>query len=202
MPERAAAAALCAAALAGGALAALACRHHSWRLRTRRACWLQTTLLETIPLTRAMEVLVEQESNDDSGLTLSVPLAPNANIHGTAFAGSLHSLAVLAAWGWLQLHANRHAGSLRASTIVVRRTEVAYKAPVKAAFAATAEAPTAADLQRCVSRPAWRAVKRSDNSALTTASTPTLTRTRRQRSRCASQSRRSVDTKAASPLSS
>jgi len=38
---------------------------------------------------------------DDSGIILSAPLLPNANYKGTAFGGSLFSVAVLTGWAWV-----------------------------------------------------------------------------------------------------
>ena len=58
---------------------------------------------------------------------MTAPLQPNINIHGTGFAGSIYSLAVLTGWALcthiideLELDAE----------LVVGRAEIAYRAPV------------------------------------------------------------------------
>ena len=48
-----------------------------------------------------MQMHVEQF--DGLALTSRTPLAPNTNIHGTAFAGSLYAIEALTAWGLLYL---------------------------------------------------------------------------------------------------
>ncbi|HKT30893.1 MAG TPA: YiiD C-terminal domain-containing protein [Gammaproteobacteria bacterium] len=64
---------------------------------------LQAYLYTHIPLVRHMQLRVDNW--DASGLTLSAALAANLNHEGTAFGGSLESLAMLACWGlvWLLL---------------------------------------------------------------------------------------------------
>ncbi|HKE43757.1 MAG TPA: YiiD C-terminal domain-containing protein, partial [Steroidobacteraceae bacterium] len=52
-----------------------------------------------IPLTRHIDVRIA--GYDQDTLTLLAPLAANSNHKGTAFGGSLFSLAVLAGWGLL-----------------------------------------------------------------------------------------------------
>jgi thioesterase domain-containing protein len=63
---------------------------------------LQSTWHRDIPLAAAMAIAVE--SYDGATLTVRAPLAPNRNLHGTAFAGSLFSVCVLTGWGatWLK----------------------------------------------------------------------------------------------------
>jgi thioesterase domain-containing protein len=64
---------------------------------------LQAYLHAHIPLVHHMQVQVESWTL--AGLTLCAPLAANINHEGTAFGGSLESLAMLACWGmaWLLL---------------------------------------------------------------------------------------------------
>lgn len=73
---------------------------------------LQARLLEEIPLARHMEIRVL--CSDRRSLLLSAPLAANSNHKGTAFGGSLYSVAVLAGWGLLTLESKR-AASMRKS---------------------------------------------------------------------------------------
>ncbi len=64
---------------------------------------------------------------DEHSLNLRAPLTLNTNHHGTAFGGSLFSLAAVCGWGFVLLklrEADLH------GTIVVKSSEVAYLAPV------------------------------------------------------------------------
>ncbi len=58
---------------------------------------LQATWHREIPLAAAIGI--EVVAIADGGLTVEAPMAPNVNVHGTAFAGSLFSIAVLTGWG-------------------------------------------------------------------------------------------------------
>ncbi len=62
---------------------------------------LERTLLETIPLARAMEVSVLEY--DGNRLALNAPLRCNVNDKGCAFGGSMASLMTLAGWGLINL---------------------------------------------------------------------------------------------------
>ncbi len=44
--------------------------------------------------------IIVEAADDDEPVVLRAPLAPNANHKGTAFGGSLYSLAVLTGWAW------------------------------------------------------------------------------------------------------
>jgi thioesterase domain-containing protein len=86
---------------------------------------LQSTWLREIPLSAALGV--EIAACGAGELVVRAPLAPNRNLHGTAFAGSLYSVCVLTAWGaaWLAV---RRAG-LRAR-IVVADSKISYRKAV------------------------------------------------------------------------
>ncbi len=86
---------------------------------------IEAFLHERIPLTRALGCQVI--AADGSGVRLRAPLGPNVNVHGTAFAGSLASLSLLSGWVWVVL-ALRDGG--HEATVVVRRCEVTYLAPI------------------------------------------------------------------------
>jgi thioesterase domain-containing protein len=62
---------------------------------------LERTILETIPLARAMDVSVLDY--DGNRLALNAPLASNVNDKGCAFGGSMVSLMTLAGWGLVNL---------------------------------------------------------------------------------------------------
>ena len=61
--------------------------------------FLQTTLIDKIPLARPMGIEVLNASSDC--VCLKAPLEGNTNHQGTGFGGSIYSLAVLAGWGLL-----------------------------------------------------------------------------------------------------
>lgn len=60
-------------------------------------------------------------------IEVSAPLPPNVNIHGTGFAGSIYSVAVLTGWA-LCTHI-LEAMDIEAD-LVVARAEIKYRAPV------------------------------------------------------------------------
>jgi len=101
--------------------------------------------LAEIAVTGALHIRAAQA--DASGVSLTLPLAPNTNDKGTAFAGSLYSVAVLAGWACLDLLLA--AQGLRAS-IVAHETTARYLAPVTADVTARAGAPAGADFARVV----------------------------------------------------
>jgi thioesterase domain-containing protein len=87
---------------------------------------LQRTWHQEIPISAAMKVEVVEFANDR--LVVRAPLAPNINVHGTAFAGSLYALAALCGWGmtWLQLKSRHIDGG-----IVIADGHIHYAAPVQ-----------------------------------------------------------------------
>lgn len=87
---------------------------------------LQHRIHRFIPLSQAMGLRVTELG--DTRITVEAPLAPNLNIHGTGFAGSLYAVAILAAWG-LCTHLIDRAG-LKAD-LVVAGASIRYRAPVQ-----------------------------------------------------------------------
>ena len=86
---------------------------------------LQDRIHRHIPLAKAMQFTIDEL--EPGGIRVSAPLEPNINIHGTGFAGSIYSLAVLTGWA-LCTHILEDA-KLEAE-LVVARGEVRYRAPV------------------------------------------------------------------------
>ena len=80
---------------------------------------------DAIPLSDAMQFSIDHLDLDD--IRVSAPLSPNINIHGTGFAGSLYSIAVLTGWA-LCTHIIDESGI--DAELVVARAEIAYRAPV------------------------------------------------------------------------
>ncbi len=105
---------------------------------------LQTTILEAIPLARAMQLQVVKVDND-SGLHLFAPLQPNSNHTGSAFGGAIGSLLILAGWGWMQL-ANESVGYSR--DVVVQHTQGHSRWPCDDDLNVICPAPYDSDWQR------------------------------------------------------
>lgn len=89
-----------------------------------------------IPLTKAMQVHVE--SFDEHRLVLTAPLEANHNHLGTAFGGSLATLATLAGYSmlWLLLED-------REAHIVIRDSKIRYLSPVRGELRAACQRPAA-----------------------------------------------------------
>lgn len=104
---------------------------------------LEARLYQLIPLTQALGVrVVEYEPGH---MVLSAPLAPNHNHQGTAFGGSLYSVAVTAAWGALQFWLEEH--GIRASTLI-QSGSMDYLFPVDGNFVARCNLPGDKDMSR------------------------------------------------------
>ena len=99
-------------------------------------------LRSEIPLYDAMDASVAHADFDS--VVIAAPLAPNSNHQGTAFGGSIASLATLACWGWLWTRLQPdHAGA----ALVVARADIEYLKPVTGAFTARCDAPPPADVE-------------------------------------------------------
>lgn len=86
---------------------------------------LQRAWREGIPVAAAMGV--EVASFDGDELVVRAPLAPNINVHGTAFAGSLFSVCVLTCWGAAWLIAKQRGLE---GDIVAKSSRIEYRRPV------------------------------------------------------------------------
>jgi len=101
--------------------------------RTRLREALERELLDSIPLTRTMQLRISAWDADT--LNLSAPLAPNINDKGCAFGGSLSSTLTLAGWALIRLAADlRRTGC----DIYVQDSTIRYLAPVWGDFTAVA----------------------------------------------------------------
>ena len=105
--------------------------------------YLQNRIVAEFPLARHLGVVIE--SADDSGLILCAPLAANANHKGTAFGGSLFSVAVLAGWAWVTRFL---AGSDIAADAVIQESTMRYLAPVQGELRATLMTPCSANTDK------------------------------------------------------
>jgi thioesterase domain-containing protein len=105
--------------------------------------YLQNRILQEFALARHMGIVVE--SADDAAVVLRAPLALNANHKGTAFGGSLYSVAVLTGWAW----ATRHlAAQGVAADAVIQESNVHFLHPVLGELRARAAAPAAAQIDK------------------------------------------------------
>jgi thioesterase domain-containing protein len=87
-----------------------------------------------IPITRSLRVRVEEY--DGRRLVLTAPLGENVNHLGTAFGGSLNTLAVLSGYGllWLELRDTE-------SHIIIRDSTIHYERPVRGHLRAVCARP-------------------------------------------------------------
>lgn len=92
---------------------------------------LEQLLGRHIPLAAAMQIAVRD--HDEHTLTVTAPLGPNANHYGSAFGGSLYTVALVAGWGLASL---KLAGR---GMVVVQHAEADYRRPVREELVATAQ---------------------------------------------------------------
>jgi len=105
--------------------------------------YLQGIITSEFALARHIGIVVE--SADDAGIVLSAPLAPNANPKGTAFGGSLFSIAVLTGWSWVTRYL---AAAGLAADAVIQESTIRYLVPVEGALRATLHAPPRDDIEK------------------------------------------------------
>lgn len=91
-----------------------------------------------IPLTTAMDLQVA--ACDGAALVLRVPLAPNVNDKGTAFAGSITALGCISGWCLLTLWGEREIGACQ---VAVYDAHFAFKKPLHGDFTASVALPDA-----------------------------------------------------------
>ena len=114
--------------------------------------YLQRRIVGEFAVAKHMGIVVE--SADDSAVVLRAPLAPNANHKGTAFGGSLYSVAVLAGWAWATRYLASREVSLGDLAVAAHLSALDYFGEVPwADFPAIAEW-----YMRMKSRPAFRSL--------------------------------------------
>lgn len=100
----------------------------------QRLLRLRELLHREVPLSGHMGVAAERYDGDT--LVLTAELEPNINIHGTAFGGSMYSLAALCGWSLIRLRLEDL--SLEAE-VVVGSARIDYRKPVRSRLVATAD---------------------------------------------------------------
>lgn len=111
---------------------------------------LQELLDEQVPIARATGVRIKEYTQ--RGLVLAAPLAQNRNYKGTAFAGSLATLATLAGWALTMLRVEEMG---KQPEVVVARSTIDYLRPVRVDIEVLCILPddaTIAKLQRVLDR--------------------------------------------------
>jgi thioesterase domain-containing protein len=105
--------------------------------------YLQERIVGEFLLARHIGIVVE--SADDDAVVLRAPLAPNANYKGTAFGGSLYSLAVLTGWAWVTRYLAARGVPADA---VIQESSMRFLVPVRGELRASAAAPAAAQIDK------------------------------------------------------
>ncbi len=104
---------------------------------------LQQRITDEFALARHIGIIVEQA--DEDGIVLSAPLGPNANYKGTAFGGSLFSIAVLTGWAWV----TRHVDVLKLpADAVIQESTIHYLKPVHGGLRAASRRPAAEQVEK------------------------------------------------------
>src|ERR1700685_987157 len=105
--------------------------------------YLQSRIVGEFALARHIGVIVE--SADDACVVLRAPLALNANYKGTAFGGSLYSVAVLTGWAWATRYLEtRHLPA----DVVIQESNTQFLVPVEGELRACAAAPSEAQIAK------------------------------------------------------
>jgi thioesterase domain-containing protein len=105
--------------------------------------YLQRRIAADFPLARHLGI--EVDSADDGRLVLTAPLAANANDKGTAFGGSLFSVAVLTGWAWVARHLA--VKELNADAVIQEST-MRYLLPVQGLLHASLVTPAAPQVEK------------------------------------------------------
>lgn len=108
---------------------------------------IQETMHREIPLSSFMKVSVVEASS--LGVTLRAPLAPNGNHQGTAFGGSVHTIAVLSCWLLVSrtLEELKLEG-LESDYVVIQDSQIDYVLPIDTDLEATSFWPTENDREK------------------------------------------------------
>lgn len=97
---------------------------------------LEALLHERIPISAAMGVRVVIADHDQ--VVLQAPFQPNVNPHGTAFGGSISTLALMAGWSMAYIRLVEHGYG---EHVVIRHTKMDYNFPITGSFQAICLAP-------------------------------------------------------------
>jgi thioesterase domain-containing protein len=105
--------------------------------------YLQNRIVGEFSLAKHIGIIVE--SADDAAVVLRAPLELNANYKGTAFGGSLYSVAVLTGWAWVTRYL---AARGVAADAVIQESSVQFLSPVQGELRASTAAPSDAQIDK------------------------------------------------------
>jgi len=105
--------------------------------------YLQGRIAAEFTIATHMGIVVE--TANDAAVVLRAPLAPNANYKGSAFGGSLYSVAVLTGWAWVTRYLASRGIFVDA---VIQESNVRFLAPVEGELRARAAAPARAQIDK------------------------------------------------------
>jgi thioesterase domain-containing protein len=105
--------------------------------------YLQERITSEFALARHIGIVVE--TADDYRLVLTAPLAANANYKGTAFGGSLFSVAVLTGWAWVTRYL---AATNLPADAVIQESTMRYLVPVQGMLRASLVDPSASQIEK------------------------------------------------------
>ncbi len=108
---------------------------------------LEQTLHAEVPITEQMGLRVED--HDENVLVLHADFAPNINIHGTAFGGSLYSICAVTCWGMLHLMFEEEGID---ASCVLGQANIVYLQPVKGDIKAQCRLPNDGSIEEFIDR--------------------------------------------------
>ena len=108
---------------------------------------LEQLLKKEIPITNAINISVESLSQQE--ITISAPIMENKNVHNTAFAGSVFTIATLAGWSLLTNYLQEN--SINAS-VVMAEGSIKYKRPINGDIQAHCEMPSSKIIEEFTQR--------------------------------------------------
>lgn len=86
---------------------------------------LETLVHQEIPITKALDIHIAELSQQS--IRVTAPFETNKNLHNTAFAGSIYTVATIAGWSLVSSIAANH--QLQGS-VVLAKAEIQYKKPI------------------------------------------------------------------------
>lgn len=86
---------------------------------------LENLVRKEIPITKALDIRIHDLT--DSSIKVIAPFEANKNIHNTAFAGSIYTVATIAGWSLVNSIANTL--GLKGS-VVLAKADIQYKKPI------------------------------------------------------------------------
>ncbi len=97
----------------------------------------QSLVYDTIPISRYMQWSIEKLSSNTT--TTKTLLAPNINVHGTGFAGSVYAAAMSSGWTLLKSWYDKLSFE---TTLLAAEASIKYLSPVTTDFICNAEIDT------------------------------------------------------------